>query len=63
MMRVGMLHDRKRLLVLHRVVVVREAVGRFLLGRIVSIRTCMSEILVMIIGYVLVVVLIHWRQR
>lgn len=58
-----MLHDRKRLLVLHRVVVVREAVRWFLLGWIESIRTCMTEILVVIIGYVLLVlvlVLIHW---
>lgn len=60
-----MLHYRKRLLVLHRVVVVREAIRRILLGRIVCIRTCMSEILVVIIGYVLllVLVLIHWGYK
>lgn len=65
MMRVWMLHYRKRLLMLHRVVVVREAIRRILLGRIVSIRTCMSEILVVIIGYVLVLVLvlIHWGYK
>lgn len=52
---------RIRVLVVH-LVVVRERVRGVVLGRIIAIRTCLSEICVVIIGdimLVLVLVLIH----